>query len=559
VYSTIPSVWSGTWTILRSRWQIARNSFWRGKLIRKLMLIALVLFIGFVAYGLYRISNFIVAGLQTVAREQPELLAQIGSVDAIFTAVPSLALGLAALPLLFSSLNFALSTLYLGRDIDLLLVTPVPMRSVFLARFIEGLAPIYIFFLALLAPSLAGYGRGLGYGFAFYAALAGVLLLLPLLPFSIGTLLTMLLARFIAPKRLRDVLAVLGGLFGVLVYIGIQLLGRSMADEGAPFSAEQALRFDVPFLPTAWGARALIAAGSGNLESFLFYGLIYALATAGLFTFCVLLAERMYYNGLASITATSGRRTRRRTQWATGRMQWLRGPAGAIIRKDFHTFRRDIQQLSQLLTPLAFSLFWLWQIVMGTRGDVPLAFAGIGPTATSLFVCILIASNVGLTALSREGHNFWLLHLAPISPWTILWAKWAFAFAPFPILGALFGALVGILQQAPALQLLQSWLVIVLSGIGVAGITTGFGATFPRFDWQNPRKMTSTQAGCLGSLLYFVYAGLMLGFTSVPHFLAPRFGDWIYVAGWSGAIIITALALWIPMQLGANNLRTLEL
>ncbi len=210
------------------------------------------------------------------------------------------------------------------------------------------------------------------------------------------------------------------------------------------------------------------------------------------------------------------------------------------------------------MTPLAFSMFWLWQVIRGTRVDSSQAFGGFGVTATGLFVCVLIASHLGLSALSREGHSFWLLQLAPLTPWTILWAKWTLAFVPFPILGALFGVLIGVLQQPPARDIAQGWLLITITGVGVAGITTGFGAAFPRFDWQNPRKMSSTQASCLGTLFYFGYTGLMLAFTSIPRFVAPRFGNWVYLAGWTLALILTALALWLPLQLGAQRLRQLE-
>jgi ABC-2 type transport system permease protein len=176
-----------------------------------------------------------------------------------------------------------------------------------------------------------------------------------------------------------------------------------------------------------------------------------------------------------------------------------------------------------------------------------------------IFVCVLIASHLGLTALSREGTTIWLLKLAPINVWTILWAKWLLAWLPFPLIGTLFVATLGLLKQLAADQLLQDWLLVLITGVGVAGITTGLGAAFPKFDWQQPNKMRSARASCLGTILYFIYTGLMLALISGARITADMWGSWTYLAGWSTAVVLTLLALWLPMLLGATRLRNLEL
>lgn len=565
MYQT-PSIFGGAWTILRSRWHVARNTFWRGKLLRKIGLVLGVIVLLIVSYALYRFSRLIVNGLQELA-ELPEarpILAQLGDLDRIFAAVPGLALFTFAVPLLLTSVSFALSTLYLSRDLDTLLVTPVPVRSVFLARFLEGLGTTYLTLFVLLLPALIGYGQALGYGPAFVIAVVVVLLLLPLLPVSIGTFLTMLLVRIIPPRRLRDTMALLSGLFGLLFYVGTQLLTReSTRSFATPETAAQILRLDVPWLPTSWGARTLIAAGVGDWPGVALFGALYALATLGLFGLCLVVAERWYSSGWMSLAGTGGGRVRRFRAAGSGSL-FLRGPIGAIVRKDLRVLPRDLQQLSQLLLPLALSAFWVWRLLTETRiEEVPIGgeqvVADNGLIAIGLFVCVLIASHLGLTGLSREGRGYWLLHLAPLDSWAIVWAKWSIAFLPFPIIGTLFVALIGALQQPSPGVLLRDWLIIVVSGVGVAGITAGFGAAFPRLDWNQPRKMTSARAGCLGSILYFLYTGLMLALTIGAPLFAARFGAWITAAAWGVAVLLTVAALILPLLLGAQRLRKLEL
>lgn len=559
-----PSILGGTWTILRSRWQVTRNTFWRGTLARKLVTLLAALVLLVVAYGLYRFSHFLVSILQFIAEEQPQLVAQLGDLDRIFAAVPSLALFSFALPLLLTSVSFALSTLYLAKDLNTLLVTPVPTQAVFLARFLEGISSTYILLFGLLAPALIGYGQALGYRPGFYLMLIVVLALLPLLPVSVGTLLTMVLVRIIPVKRLRDGLTVLGGLFGLLVYIGSQALTTRVGDVANAETAERLLRLDVPWLPTTWGARALVAAGSGDGATVLLFGGLYLVTTVGLFGLCVLLSERLYYNGWASLGGTEGGKVRRRSaRRLLVAPRLLSGPVGAIIRKDIRILPRDIQQLSQLIFPLAIACFWVWRLFSETQADTAMLrnserFTDSGLVTIGLFVCVLIASHLGLTGLSREGNSYWLLHLAPIGTWSILGAKWALAWLPFPIIGTAFIVLLGVLQQPPLAELAQSWLLIVLTGVGVAGITAGMGATFPKFDWQQPRQMTSTRAGCLGSLLYMLYSGAMIALIVGAQFIAPTWGSWVYAAGWAIALVLTGLALSLPMMAGALRLRRVE-
>lgn len=562
-----PSVFGGALTILRARWRVARNTFWRGKLIRKLLLVVALIGLGALSFGLYQLTRFIVSGLQQFSRlpEAQEIIAQLGSIDRLFAAVPSIALGLFALPLLLSSVSFALSTLYLAHDLDTLLVTPVPVRSVFLARFLEGLSTPYLLLFVLLAPALIGYGQALSYSFGYYVVLIVVLLLLPLLPRGVGALLTMLLVRIIPPRRLRDVFAVIGGLFGLVIYIGSQMLNRVAVNIATPQNAERLLRFDLGIVPTSWGARALTAAGTGDVATLLIYGLLYAAATLGFFAVCVLLAERLYASGLISIAGTESGRVRRRVRAeGVGREPLLRGPIGAILHKDLRIIPRDLQQLSQLIFPIAIAAFWIWQLLSDNDlRRVPFGagreFTSISLVATVMFICMIISGNLGLTGTSREGRSYWLLHIAPVDPWSTLWAKWALAFLPFPIIGTIAIGLVGVIQRQAPLLLIQNWLLLLLIGAGVAGISVGLGAAFPRFDWENPRKMNSARAGCLGPVLYLIYAGLAFALVAVVRVIGADWAWWITALGWAGAALLTALAIWLPLLLAAERMRRIEI
>lgn len=558
-----PSILGGVTTILRARWRVAVNTWWRGNALRKLATSAAIVALLGISYLGYALSRFVVRALRdAITMEQLQELAP--DVEAAFAALPGLGLLAFAVPFLLSSISFALSTLYFARDLDMLLVSPVPVRSVFIARFLEGLLPSYLFLFVLLAPALIGYGQGLDFGLAFPVAVLATLLLLPLLPFGIGALLTMLLVKLIPPRRLREALAVAGGLLGIVFYIGSQLLtqpGRRLRIGGEDVAVLVA-RWDVPWLPTAWAARALLAVGVGDWNRALAWGAPYVLATLGTWIVCVVLAERLYSSGWLSLSGTAGGRVRRRARAAGASTTAVGGPVAAILRKDLLTLRRDPQQLTQLLFPLAIAAFWVWRVVSDARlsdfGGVPGA-GDAGLVGVAVFVGLLISSTLGLTALSREGRGYWLLHLAPIDAWATLGAKWLLAWLPFPTIALVYAVLSAVFGRAEWLTLVRDVLVVLLTGAGVAGITVGLGAIFPRFDWQQPNRMTSAQAGCLGSLLYFLYTGAMLALTLGPSWIGDRLGGWVWAAGWSVALLITAAALILPMLIGASRLRSQQL
>ena len=550
------AVFAGIWTILRSRWQVGRNMFWRGTLARKLRAVALLAVVLAISYGLYRFSAAIVHVLQEPDPYGLRTPAQVAETTRLLTALPSLAFAIATVPLLVSSVSFALAAFYLATDLDLMLVTPVPMRSVFVARFVEGLLPIYGLLLVIILPALAGYGAAQGFGVGYAAALLVTLLLLPLLPMSAGVVLTMLLVRIAPPKRLRELMAVFGGLVGFFVYISTQLITRAGDDFAISETAGRLVWVDAPLLPTTWASRIVFGAGDGNLRVVLAYGLPYLLSSLGFFVVTVLLVERLYYQGWIKVAGTGGGRVRRRAPREQRRLR-VRGVAATILWKDLRMLPRDLQRLSQLLVPLALSGFWIWRLLSerSPRGGT----VDAGLVAINLFMCLLISANLGLSGVSREGRGYWLLHIAPISPWSILWGKWTFAYVPFLVVGTLSTALIGLLRQPPVEQLLLNWTTIALTGIGVSGIATGLGATFPTFEWTQAQKMTSFRAGCLASIGYYSYTIIMVLLTIGSRSLAGRWGSIVVVGGWSGAVVLTAVALLLPLWIGAIRLRRIEL
>jgi ABC-2 type transport system permease protein len=577
--------------ITQSRLLIARNTFWRGKIGRKIFWVVAIVALGFASYGLYRLTGAIVAGLTSPTfvtilerfnQQNPQ--APIPTdFRPYLLALPSIVLFFALILLVLTSFTTVLSSLYLSGDIDMLLAAPVPMRAVFVVKFFGGLLIPYLLLFFLLGPFLLGFGQGLGFGAAFFAAAVVVLLLLPLLPTGLGALLVMAVVRVIPARRAREIVGVIGGLVGVSWYILSQFSRQLAPAVASPQTLDYLRRFDSPLLPSAWGGRALIAAGEGSWGELALYGGLFAALSIGVFAACVLLAERLYYAGWSNISTQGGRVRRRKTKDERPKTNESERPplvlglwslvlprqAAAVLWKDLRVFPRDLQNLQQLIFPLVLAAVWTFQLISGRSssggfGRGPDFLQTIGTLASagiSFYICLVLSSAMGGPSISREGKGFWLLKTAPISARNLLLGKLALAYLPFLTVGTLFVIFLSILQGSSAVEFARSLALVLLGGLGTTSITLGMGAAFPKFNWENPRQQTSFQAGCLAPLLYLLYLAIALGAViGLPLLgnLAPDYATALLIGGWALFLGLTALAVWGSLTFGAARLEQLE-
>ncbi len=249
----------------RARFLIARNTFWRGKIGRKIGIVVLFVALGFGAWGLYQLmssavqlftSDQFTAMLRQAQRQQPGLNIPT-DFRPYLEALPSIVLFGALVLLILTSFGNLLASLYLSGDMDMLLVAPVPMRSVFIVKFFSGLVIPYIVLFVLLGPALLGFGQGLGYGWVYYLSVIVVLALFPLLPVGLGALLVMAVVRVIPARRAREIVGLIGGLVGASWWI-LSQFSREIAPRMATVNTLDSLRrLNVPVLPSGMGrARA---------------------------------------------------------------------------------------------------------------------------------------------------------------------------------------------------------------------------------------------------------------------------------------------------------------
>jgi len=580
--------------LVRTRFLIARNTFWRGNIRRKILLILAVLGLSAASYGLYQLTQVIVRSLtserfaeflRNAARATPDLPTNFSvNVRDYLLALPSAVLFFTLVLMVLTSFTTVLSSLYLSGDMDLLLAAPVPMRAVFVVKFFGGLLVPYMLLFFLLGPFLLGFGQGLGWGAAFFVTAVIVLLLLPLLPTGLGALLVMAVVRVIPARRAREIVGVIGGMVGISWYIFSQFSNQLAPRVANARMLDYLRRFDSPLLPSAWAGRALISAGAGDWTALAIYGGLFAVLSIGTFAVCVVLAERLYYAGWSNMSTQGGRvRKRRRTKDegptpASNDLQSfvfrlssfvLPQQSAAVLYKDLRVFPRDLSNLQQLIFPLVLAGIWTFRLI--TNGSPfegarqPGVFQSLGMLASagiSFYICLVLSSALAGPGVSREGRGFWLLKVAPISARRILLGKLALSYLPFPTIGTLFVLFLSILQQSTPAEFVRSLALVLLGGLGATSITLGIGAAFPRLNWENPRQQNSIQAGCLAPVLYILYVGIAIGAVlGLPLLssLAPSFATGLALLGWAIFLALTAGVVWGALTFGAARLERLEI
>jgi ABC-2 type transport system permease protein len=551
---------------------IRRGRFWAkiGWIVAALVFLGMGVASGFAGRGLASLLELLQQGeIQEVLREMGISLVALDPDVFLQSLLATLILAVWGI-VLMSSLGAALSNFYLSSDLDLLMSAPIPMRAIFTAKLLEGLGLGYFLLFVLGGPALVGLGVGAGYSWPYFFAVFLTLLLVPLLPEALGTLLVMPLVRVIPPKRLREALQVLGGLIGASFYFFSQLSqGQDIDPQTAGRVIGWLYRMNLPFLPQAWAAHGLIALGGRRyLEGVLGIG-AFSLLSIGLYVVCLILAERLYYVGWANLRAEPTTRSRRAQRVRSTRdLPVLPRQLYGILVKDLRLFLRDPQSWTSLLMPVAVYVLFLVQRLRQAfpEDGMPAIVFPIMGSGLVLFLGISMVGRLGLGGIGSERKRIWLLQCAPVSPRQILWAKFLAAYLPFLGLTGLMLVVFVLVTGAGWSLFLGNWLLVALLGIGVTGLSVGLGASFPRLEAEKPQQVVSTGAGCLYFPLIMIYAGLVAAVLMAPSLLSgllTRNGltvlKWVlWATGPSLAIVLTALALWVPLNVGAARLAKLE-
>ncbi len=511
-------LWRSVWKLLRLRLVIWYGAFRRARLRRKLGIIFLVLLtIGGLAFA------FVLSWLLLGFLRSPELAQVAGDLQILLDSIPVLIVAAAFFGVLLTSFGLLLQALYLAGDMDFLLSTPVPIRAVFLAKLLQAILPNFSLILFFALPVLFGLGASQGYSILYYPLALVLFAALALAAAGISSLLVMLIVRVFPARRVAEVLGLFVGLISIICSQSGQLANtENISGQDAARALNALGRLNQPWSPLSWAGRGLVAIGEGHWLAGLGLFLLTVVLAGGIFFLSLGLVERWYFIGWSNVQVsarkkkTSRQESRRavRANPFTRLAERLISPVvRAIMVKDFLVLRRDLRNLSHLITPFIFGIIYAFTLLRGGgytpsgSGNAPVwvqqvlenlaVYSNVG---ISLFVGWSLLSRLAAMGFSQEGQSYWMLKAAPASTRQLLNAKFLVAYLPALVIGWAFLLAISFLQGASLTTTLFSMVVVAFCDAGVTGFNLAFGIVGAKFDWVDPRRMSAGGAGCLGAL-----------------------------------------------------------
>ncbi len=576
----LPAVWK----LLRLRLQLSWNSFKHAKVVKKIFIILGYLLVLAFAGGITAGSWLLLRFLRSPNLQQYLTV----DVSTFLQAVPALIFALLFASILLTSFGVLLQALYLSGDMDFLLASPVPIRAVFIAKLLQAVLPNFSLLALFGLPVLYGLGLAEHYNFLFYPLVLLMMVALTLAASGISALLVMLVVRIMPPRRAAEILGFVGGTLGLICgqmgnFYNSWGSNADVSGDQVATMVSALTRFNSLWMPFAWPGRGLTDLGEGRWLSAIPLVVVSLGICAVLFGFALLTAERWYYTGWAGMQVVTRKKKPVRTarpalsespstvagQTRQGIVTWLQGllpqPVWAIIWKDLLVYRRDLRNLSQLISPLILGIIYTLMIFRGGgrvpagRGEAPeffmtsmstlLSFASVG---MSIFVGWMLLNRLSGMAFSAEGKNYWLLKVSPVKVSHLLAAKFLVAYVPTFLLGLLFLVVIAIMQKMPTAPFLYSILAVAMCLAGMNGLLLGFGTAGAKFDWDDPRKMNAGNIGCVGQIVTMAFVPLVFGLFIGPFALAVLFGWPTFVGYLVGGIVgtvVNVVAMIVPLLL----------
>ncbi|MBN2495401.1 MAG: hypothetical protein JXR96_12470 [Deltaproteobacteria bacterium] len=470
--------------------------------------------------------------------------------------------------LLVSTTISSFSVFFLSDDLGLLMSAPVPIGSLYYARFVEMVG--YSSWMVLLfgLPVFLAFGKVYAAGPGYYLALAGLFPALILIPGALGSIIAALLTRLFSARRSRDLIVILVVLGFVLLYLLIRAMKPERLLDGDSFGTMMEFldMFRAPessFLPTQWMTDFLFPLLEGrHPHSWLPALGVWGTAAAGV-AISGWVGTPLYR---AAYDRAQQGRIRAADRPGRGRLlgRWLDrcgvGLTGTLLAKELRLFMRDTNQ-------------WLQLVLLGALAAVyVLNFAYLRLAEFSWFVLYtvnhvmlgLVLAGVAVRfvfpAVSLEGRAWWIVRSAPVSLSAFLHAKLLIHLVPLALMGLGLSMLSCWIIGVPlAFGAFSAALVLSLS-LSVSAMGVGIGALFPRFTVENPAKIPTGIGGVSFMIASMSYVLVFLLASVYPTMVLYRLPQRSVVhPGWLASsvgvmVVLAVLGPWVPMALGLRKL-----
>lgn len=453
----------------------------------------------------------------------------------------------------FMGLFYLIGMLFFSKDTEFLASLPIPQNTVFAAKFTQVLLGEVVTVAVLLLPPFILYGIRSGVGFLFWVRMVVVTLTAPCIPLAIAGILSLVLMRFTALWRRRDLITVIGSILLLAAF----LLGQSFFTSKIPENLSQSaimsliadssglLRQVVSFFPpSGWAAQGL-SSGGGMLW-------LYLGVSAASLALLIWIAGKIYYGGaMAQLETASVKR-----KVSLDRRHVRRhGDVTAIFLREWRVvLRSPIYALNGLVTfivgPFILLVPRLFQGAANS-GELDMLFDLLETLVDMRFVLLILAGlfvAIGMinpavsTSLSREGKQFYISRVIPVSPAKQVFAKFLFGFSVAMITMAFMGVTAALAMGFAPLIVLGAVALGAIASIAPIALSLLPDILKPKLSWNSETEaIKQNMNAILGMLIGWAYVAVL----GISCFFAIRGGMDI------GVVIAVATGVCILLGAGA--------
>ena len=184
------------------------------------------------------------------------------------------------------------------------------------------------------------------------------------------------------------------------------------------------------------------------------------------------------------------------------------------------------------------------------------------------FVVAAIAARFVFPGMSLEGRMTWLLRSSPLDVRTLFLTKYWVGTIPLLLVALPLIVITNIILEATTLILVITTVAMIGITLAMTALALGFGAIYPNYDTDNMAEIPTSFGGLMfmmAAVSYLTGVVVLLAWP-VYRLLLVRFqaqggsaGILPLVLGASGALVLTAISIALPLRAGVRKVRAPEL
>lgn len=399
---------------------------------------------------------------------------------------------------IISSMNI----LYFTKDNEHILPLPVKAAEIVSSKINCLLIYSYISELFLGIVPFVVYGVMTNASIRFYIFSFIILIILPIFPVILASLLVMILMSFTKAVKNKSLLQVLGIILVMVFSFSISFFANNSELEEAQllamlFKANGLVDMFRGFFPTL-GLAIDALCKTKFIDSFIALVLLLA-SNIAIYLAFILLSQKLYFKGVVGTLFSSSGSTNKKLN--TKKAYKSSGVAMSYIAKEFKTLFRNATFLTQcvlpsVLVPVLISVVSYFSFANGLeKGGVSMnmiySVIQSPESATVVFVVVnSIASfyamycYTGITAISRDGQSALFMKYIPLSfAWQCIYK--AVPNFVFLLFSEIFVIALCILMKVPMMIIILSLIMYVLFAIIHSLISVYLDLRKPKLTWAN--------------------------------------------------------------------------